>query len=189
VAVVQFYETVALFEAHDGFEPLSFVSAPARLPDGEQMLPYSALLEEAEATSTVSFEAVPIVIASIAGFPATLDTGGAEPPSIQDLLRLQPDDLALGLQAMSLPLVPVENSPLVKRTLSEVLVNGGTATIGFFLGGPVLMIIGPLGLIAVRALASAAWEGARPEVMKFSGDASAALFDALRDRLGIKRRD
>lgn len=61
----------------------------------------------------------------------------------------------------------------------------------FFTGGPVLLIVGTIGLVAVRALGkvgSALWEGAEPEVAEFGGDVTAHLLDAIRARLGVQRR-
>jgi hypothetical protein len=79
--------------------------------------------------------------------------------------------------------------PIEKRTLVDALSYRGTATLGFFTGGPILMIVAPVVFSAVRGVGGALWEGARSEVVTFSGDVAAWALDAIRARLGIVRGD
>jgi hypothetical protein len=102
-----------------------------------------------------------------------------------------PPEYEFARQAMTFDIVPVEASPLTKTSIAKAAAESGTLAICFFAGGPVLCIVGSVGLIAVRALSkvgSALWEGAEPEVAEFGGDVTATLLDAIRARLGIQRR-
>jgi hypothetical protein len=100
----------------------------------------------------------------------------------------RPPELRVALQAMSLDIVPLETSPLTKTSLAKAAAGSSTMAICFYTGGPVLMIIGSFGLVAVQAVGSALWKGAEPEVKDFGADVTAAFLDAIRRKLGISRR-
>jgi len=107
-------------------------------------------------------------------------------------LAAPPPDYQFARQAMTFDIVPLESSPLSKTSIAKAAAESGTLAVCFFAGGPVLVIVGSIGLIAVRALSkvgSALWEGAEPEVAEFGGDVTATLLDAIRGRLGIQRRN
>ena len=210
----QFYETTILITQGERDATFSVISAPRELVRttgrGRRRSPYADLLDDAADRASVPLPLMPLALAYLGANGET--TGEVAFYGYQNLRNMltdegvwaRPDDAALiewprpeypeeflgiALQAAALPLVPVEASPLEKRTLVEI---GGSATLGFFTGGPVLMILAPIGLVAVRGLATvsaAFWEGAKPEVRKFGGDTTAWALDSLRRRLGIERRD
>jgi hypothetical protein len=192
VPAFQFYETTVLIgDEESGFRALNFLTSPAH-PEGlPEPLSYEPLLEEARSVAasslSVDFENLAVAAAAVGRYPDLL--GAAEGFPAEAFFELTSRDLGIGLQAVALPLVPTESSrPLVKRTVTEIAVNGGTATLLFLAGGPVLLVVGGLGLVAIRAVGGALWEGARPELVEFGGDAMAAYLDSLRHALGISRR-
>jgi hypothetical protein len=184
----QFYETVVLLRVGDKHQALSYVSSPP-LPKGAEVH-YGELLDEAFSVTRIPLGRVPEALGALFRIPALSPDEQLSLVRDPELLGsfVSGEDYEIGLQAARLSVVPVEASPLVKRAVTEIVTSGGAATLGFFAGGPILMVLSPLGLLAVRGFASAVWEGARPEVVEFSGDAAAALLDALREKLGIPRR-
>jgi hypothetical protein len=101
-----------------------------------------------------------------------------------------PSEYEFTWQAAMSDIVPLEASPLLKTSITRAA-KGGAVAVCFFTGGPVMMITGAVGLVAVEALGKvgvALWQGAQPEVAEFGGDLAATLLDAIRARLGIPRR-
>ena len=82
--------------------------------------------------------------------------------------------------------IPVAESPLDGKQLVSLFASGTGAGGLVILAGlsPFIAIPVGAGVLVVGAL----WEGARPEVVSFGGDASATLLNKLRRRLGIERR-
>jgi hypothetical protein len=207
----QFYETTALITDGQRNAAYSILSASRDLVDvggsglEQPPSPYEQLLDDAIQRAPLDVSQLPATLAFIGAIGRV---SGEERPRrfhlFSEALRLPeltedallewsrseyPEFFGIGVQAASLSIVPVESSPLETRTLVEI---GGSATLGLFAGGPILMILAPLGLVAVRGLAAltgALWEGARPEVVDFGGDTSAWALDSIRKRLGIQRRD
>lgn len=92
------------------------------------------------------------------------------------------------------PIVPTENSPLLKRALSDLMVASGTSTSLALVGSsPLITIIGTgVGFVAVRsvgALSGALWRGAEAEVEAFGRDSARFVLAVVRSRLGLPPRE
>ena len=93
---------------------------------------------------------------------------------------------------MGQPFFAAETSPLRARSLAELCALATTSVVVSIGDLPAIVLVGEaVGLIVIRPLAAvggALWEGARGEVVDFGADTAASLLDALRRRLGIRRR-
>lgn len=88
------------------------------------------------------------------------------------------------------PAIPIQQSPLELRSLGQLVGAAPVVGLLFAVGAPpVLLVAGPFGLLALRAVGRAVWEGIAPEVTEFSRDTSAYLFNRLRAKIGIPPRD
>jgi hypothetical protein len=88
--------------------------------------------------------------------------------------------------------VAAEISPLSKQTIATLVSGASVAGLYLFGGIPMVVFIGgEIGLVVIRsatAVVGALREGARPEVQEFGGDATAKVLNAIRLKLGIRRR-
>jgi hypothetical protein len=200
---LQFYETTIVETAPDAEIDLSTIDKPFSLDVltsrifGEE-LDYRPLLEGADRTWRVDSleDAVRVVTLLVSEstvwatqipdswFVSELwsanDKPGQRPPHAARLFAEY---------VVVTPLIPVESSPLIKVSLGEIVVSGGSSVaLALFLGHPVLLAIGVFGLITLR-VSGAAWEGARPEVSLFGRDLAHDLLNLLRVRLGIPLRE
>jgi hypothetical protein len=203
VPVLQFYETTVLLTDGPRAVELSILTGsrdlvPRRGRGGVRSA-YEDLLDDAVHRVPVGLGELPSALAFLAA------TEGIKGEERFDSLQLSsvaaltthyvnraafetfPEFAGIGTQATGLPIVPIEASPLEKRTLVDILAMGGTASLCFFAGGPILVVIGVAGLATVRTLTGAWWRGAEPEVVEFGRDSAEWALDAIRERLGIKR--
>jgi hypothetical protein len=198
VGAVQFYETTVLITDGSRSGELSVLTAsPNLVPKrgrGGTRSGYEVLLDDAEDRMRLALPQLPLALGILGSLSehsedAAFALRSAFRPETDRLFLSDAEYLGLGMQAAALPLLPIEASPLEKRSLVELITYGASATLGFYTAGPILMVLGPLGLAAFRGLGGALWEGARPEVAQFGGDAAAWILDAIRDSLGIDRRE
>jgi len=170
---VQFYDSFALLSSEHGTRTVSFLAAPAYLPDGTA-IDYQGFLADADVDQRflVPSDVIPFVAEMLARADGREDVTA--------------DDFAVAEEALNLDLVVSENSPVVKHAAAALIGAGAVAL--FTPAGPVVMLIGAFGLVAIEAVGSAAWAGAEPEVEAFAGDVSAKLFNNLRKKWHIRRR-
>ena len=64
-------------------------------------------------------------------------------------LRELPPEYEIARQAMTFDIIPLETSPLTKTSLDKLATEGGTLAICFYTGGPTLVVVGTIGLIAI----------------------------------------
>jgi hypothetical protein len=88
--------------------------------------------------------------------------------------------------------IAAELSPLSRQTLATLASSAAFTALYIFGEIPMVAFVGgQVGLVVIRglgAVGSALWDGARPEVEEFGGDAASTVLDAIRKRLGISRR-
>jgi hypothetical protein len=203
-----FYET-AIFDptARDGVG-VQVLASPARIPAGE--VDYLPLFEDADWAVVFKDELAGalrplrveddliLVLAALADssfdwtrvVPFRAELTGIE---LAPLLSTRGDAAAFAEALLTTNLVAAEASPLEKHDLATIAARSGRIGLYVVAGVPMLVFVGiEIGLVVVRpatALAGALWEGARPKVVRFGGDAAEKLLDVLRRRLGIPRRD
>jgi hypothetical protein len=110
--------------------------------------------------------------------------GGSEP--------VRPEVAAFAERLFTEANVAVEMSPLSKQTIGTLLAGASLAGLYSLGGFPMVVFIGSeIGLVVIRSMSAVGavlWQGARPEVEAFGGDAAAKVLDAIRRKLGIQRR-
>jgi hypothetical protein len=120
----------------------------------------------------------------------SINIGALEAPGVSSFVvgAVTPIDETL----MTSPLFATELSPISKRALGELVVLATQGGFVLIAGLPAIVLVGTgAGIVilrSLRAVSGAVWEGARPEVVEFGGDAASTLLNALRRRLGIERR-
>jgi hypothetical protein len=170
---VQAYET-AVFDDENPRLALNLLTIPLPLGDAKMM---SRLIESADWALPVDARAV--IGSFVFPIEAVLEPEQARLPEI-DSLRHELDRL------LDVPVVPIENSPLEKQSLNSLIAAAPTALALVFAGGiPVVAVAGvTFGIVLIRPL----WEGMRPYAVEFGGDLGEAVFDWLRERLGLPAR-
>lgn len=120
-----------------------------------------------------------------------MSQGEATTINVSNLVAEMPLDYIEDLLAA--PYFAAELSPLKARTIVELI--GTAESIHLVLIGhhPAIVLTGDaLGLLVVRSLTvvgGAMWEGAREEIKELGRDIAAQHLDAIRGRLGIRRRN
>jgi hypothetical protein len=203
---IQFYETTIL-ETKPSYDsvvpeaPLQFhmLASPAGILGDRGEMDYAPLLEGADVSWKVSslpdiVEVLQLLLneeidwadealLSLTYAPISL----VQERSREQLKRQQRPSLpskayAFAEYVAAAPLIPMESSPLIKRSLAELFVGGGAVTLVVASGLPFLAAVGVAGLVVVtRAL----WRGAEPEVALFGEDLAHDLLNHLRARIGI----
>jgi hypothetical protein len=99
--------------------------------------------------------------------------------------------VAFAAQLLYEPLIPVERSPLAKRAISELLAAGTGVSAGLYYFGdqPHLVILAGSVVVLLRNAARFVIDHASPEAGEFVEDVSAAIFESLRKRWDIPRKD
>ena len=91
---------------------------------------------------------------------------------------------------LTAPVFAAETSPLGATSVSKLASLATTAGVAVINEHAALIFVGTrLGLVVIRgldAVSGAVWDGARPEIVEFSGDVTASLLMALRHRLGVR---
>jgi hypothetical protein len=191
--MAQFYETSVVeapYEAttHAGtIYGVQVLSAPPKV-DGKQV-PYERLLEDIDVLLTVDSPAEEQLRWAVIAIADPQAEWSFETLEAQ-IGTTVPEGLDTWL--VHEPLIALESSPLTKRSVFELAALSTTTMLVLVAGLPAVVLWGPtIGIVFIRGLAAvggALWEGGRPEVVEFGGDATSTLLDALRRRLGIQRR-
>jgi hypothetical protein len=188
----QFYETTVLSRelGAPGAFGIQVLTSPP-LAEGARV-PYELLFEEDEALLT-SNEVEQVFL----WLEQAADPGSAwnQRMNVADTIEFSLRDEVAWPFAYTLvrePLVPVETSPLNKRSIADILALSGGAFVVLIQDLPAIVLVGEaVGLVVIRGLSAvtgALWEGARPEFVSLGRDAASMALEAVRRRLGIQRR-
>jgi hypothetical protein len=184
----RFYETV-FYDSSIGVGLMGWQLLASPPEINGKSIPYEDLLAELGAITTVD---------ELGGLDAAFALVG-DPTRQGSWVQSRATTRSAGLRKASraqmealltAPVFAAETSPLGATSVSKLASLATTAGVAVINEHAALIFVGTrLGLVVIRgldAVSGAVWDGARPEIVEFSGDVTASLLLALRHRLGVR---